>query len=325
MPFPSTSLATLRPDIADSLEEFDVLAERQEMVATRILPPFPVARGSGRFGRIPVEQLLQSPETMRASGSSYNRGEWSFTDDSFTCQEYGWEEPVDDRERNLYADFFEAATVSAQRAMGIILRAMESRIASQLFNATTFAGQTAGVTNEWDDAENATPIDDVESAVQNVYSQCGLWANALVINRKVYRNLRNASQIVDRISSSGAGNPSKPSDVTPEMLKAVFDLDYIFVAGGTENTANPGQDAAFGQIWSDEYALVCRVATKASDFREPCLGRMFHWTGDGSQVDGRVETYREEQTRSDIVRVRHDVDEKILYPEAGYLLSNITT
>jgi hypothetical protein len=35
--------------------------------------------------------------------------------------------------------------------------------------------------------------------------------------------------------------------------------------------------------------------------------------------------YRDEVVRADIVRVRHDVDEKILYPEVGQLLKNITT
>jgi hypothetical protein len=38
-----------------------------------------------------------------------------------------------------------------------------------------------------------------------------------------------------------------------------------------------------------------------------------------------VESYREEQTRSDIIRVRHDVDELVLYKDAGFLLGNITT
>ena len=51
---------------------------------------------------------------------------------------------------------------------------------------------------------------------------------------------------------------------------------------------------------------------------------MIHWQEDGSQVDGRVETYRDETIRSDVVRVRHDVDEKVLYTEAADLLSNVT-
>lgn len=139
----------------------------------------------------------------------------------------------------------------------------------------------------------------------------------------MFRNLRNCTQIVDRIASAGAGSATKASDITPQMLAQVFDLDFVFVAGGSKNTAAEGQTATVGQIWSSSYAMVCRVAT-SSDFREPCIGRIFHWAEDGSTIGGTVESYREEQTRSNIVRARHDVDELVLYAQAGHLLSNIT-
>jgi hypothetical protein len=108
------------------------------------------------------------------------------------------------------------------------------------------------------------------------------------------------------------------------MLAQVFDLPYILVAGGSKNGAKEGATVDPEQIWSGEYAMVCKIATGA-DFREPCIGRTFHWSADGSAVGGTVESYREEQTRSDIIRVRHDVDELVLYKDAGFLLGNITT
>jgi hypothetical protein len=58
---------------------------------------------------------------------------------------------------------------------------------------------------------------------------------------------------------------------------------------------------------------------------EPCIGRMFHWSEDGSSPGGTVESYRDEIVRGNIIRVRHDVDEVVLYPQAGHLVSNITT
>jgi hypothetical protein len=70
--------------------------------------------------------------------------------------------------------------------------------------------------------------------------------------------------------------------------------------------------------------MVAKIATSV-DMREPCIGRTFHWTQDGSSIGGTVESYREEAIRGDVIRVRHDVDEVILYPEAGHLLSNVTT
>lgn len=325
MAHPSSSLATLRPDLATFLE-FDLESEKEGYIATEVFPMIDVASMSGTFGKIPIEQLLQQRDTRRASGSGYARGNFTFTTATYACEEHGAEEPIDDREAEAYAEYFDAEQINTLRAFSAVLRNAEQRVADAVFNATTWNGAalTTGITDEWDDAANAVPAKDVEAAVQKIYDNSGLWANALVINRKVFRNLRNCASIIDRINSAGAGSPSKASDVTVDMLKAVFDLDHIIVAGTSKNTAKEGQAATPAQIWSSEYAMVCKVATSV-DMREPCIGRSFHWSADGSSIGGTVESYRDEPVRANIVRVRHDVDEIVLYPEAGHLLSNITT
>lgn len=325
MPSPSSSLATLRPDLA-SFFEFDLEMDRQGMIASQVFPVVDVASQSGNFGKIPLKELLEQRDTKRAPGSGYARGKFTFTPTTYACEEHGAEEPVDDREAKMYAEYFDAEVISTARAFSAVLVNAEKRVADAVFNATTFASYTTAITNEWDENHktDATPIQDVESAVQSIYDQSGLWANALIINRKVFRNLRNLDEIKDRINSAGAGDASKPSDISPQMLAQVFDLDFVLVAGASRNSANSGQTASPTQIWDSEYAMVCKVATGA-DMREPCLGRTFHWSEDGSSLGGTVETYRDETVRGDVVRVRHDVDEVMLYAAAGHLLSNITT
>ncbi|MDD5657871.1 MAG: hypothetical protein PHF00_11535 [Elusimicrobia bacterium] len=328
MPSPSSTLATLRPDLSASLEEFDLAADRAGFIGLRALPVVDVARQAGTFGKIPIEQLLENRETKRAPGGGYARSEWTFTSASYACEEHGAEEPVDDREARMYADYFDAELVSAARALDVVLRNQEKRVADLLFDAATYTGAslTLAVTNEWDSNHktDAVPLNDVEYAVQKVWDNTGLWPNAIVFNRKVFRALRNLDQIKDRIAAAGAGYPTRAADITVEQLAQCFDLPFVLVAGSAKNSANEGQDASIAQIWSDEYAWIGRIAT-SRDFREPCVGRVFHWTEDGSQVGGAVESYRDEPVRSDIVRVRHDVDEVVLYTECGFLLSNITT
>jgi len=324
MPSPTSSLATLRPDLATFLE-FDLESEKNGYVATQVFPVIDVQSQAGNFGKIPLEQLLQQRDTKRAPGSGYARGNWTFDKAVYATEEHGAEEAVDDREAKMYSEYFVAEQISTLRAFSSVLRNAEQRVADAVFNTTTWTGSslTTAVATPWSTLASAVPITNVEAAVQKVYDNSGLWANALIINRKVFRNLRNCSSIIDRINASGAGSPSKASDVTVEMLKAVFDLDYVIVAGTSKNGAKEGQTASPSQIWSSSYAMVCKIAT-SPDMREPCIGRTFHWSQDGSSIGGTVETYREEKSRSDIIRVRHDVDEVTLYAEAGHLLSNIT-
>lgn len=325
MPSPTSSLATQRPDLATFLE-FDLESEKAGYIATQVFPVIDVQSQAGNFGKIPIEQLLQQRNTKRAPGGGYARGNWTFEPATYATEEHGAEEPVDDREAKMYAEYFVAEQISTMRAFSSVLRNAEQRVADAVFNTTTWTGAslTTAITHEWDDATNCVPLTDVEAAVQKIYDNSGLWANALVINRKVFRNLRNSAQVIDRIESNGAGNAAKASDITAQMLAAAFDLDYIIVAGTSRNGAKEGQAASPTQIWSGEYAMVCRVST-SPDMRDPCIGRTFHWAQDGSSIGGTVESYRDETKRSDIIRVRHDVDELVLYPQAGHLLSNITT
>lgn len=326
MPAPSSSLATLRPDITDSFTEFDLEMNFNGLIASKVFPVFDVPKASGNFGKIPLEQLLQKRNTLRAPGSGYSRGNWTFEPDTYITQEYGAEEPVDDNQAEMYSDYFDAEVVSGARARSAVLMNAEERVAAAVFNAAIWTGAalSTAVSNEWDDAVNATPIEDVFAAKHLIWDGSGLHANALIINWKVLDNLKNSEQVIERINSQGAGNPSKPDDINEAMLRAVFGLQHIIVAGAALNTATEGQAATIASPWSSEYAMVCRVAT-GNDFREPCIGRTFHWAQDGSSYGGTAESYRDETVRADIIRVRHQVGEKRLYAQAGHLLSNITT
>lgn len=325
MPAPTSSLATLRPDLSASFQEWSLSMSQKGFIAHQVLPVFEAAEKAGNFGKIPIEQLLQKRETLRAPGSGYSRGNWTFDPATYSCLEYGAEEPVDDAQAKIYREYFDAESVSAMRAFITVMTEAEKRAAALLFNATTWTGAslTTVVTNEWDDATNAIPVTDVEGAVQQIWTNSGLWANALIINRKVFRNLRLCDQIINMVKQQGFQD-ARPGNVTAAHLAAVFDLERVIVGGSPENTANEGQAAVLAPIWSDEYAMLAVIAT-SNDITEPVVGRTFHWSEDGSEIGGTFETYREEETRSDIVRVRHDVDEIVLHVQAAHLLSNVTT
>jgi len=301
--------------------EFDLEADRMNFIGPRVMPVIEAAEAAGTFGKLRIEDLLQARDTARAPHSGYSRQAYQFTTASFATVEHGAEEVVDDNESRRYRQYFDAELIAANRARDAVLRNAEIRIANLLFNAATFTPDN--VTNEWDDLVNGTPITDVETGIQAVYDATGIWPNALVINRKVFRNLRNSAQVVERIKYSGRDGV-KADEITASMLGELFGLDQVIVSGASKNTANQGQSAALSPIWSDEYAMIIRIS-ESQDLSDPCIGRTVHWAEDGSEVLGTVESYREEDVRGDVIRVRHQVDELLLYPQMGKLLGNITT
>lgn len=314
----------IRPDLGAAFSEFDIEAGERGYIAPQVLPILPVAKQSGQFPRIPVEQLLKKRDVLRANGSGYSRSDWSFVEEHYATKEYGVEEPVDDREAAIYRNYFDAELESAGIAVGALLDAAERRVAGKIFNTTAFAN--TAVTTTWSTHATATPIADVEDAVQAVWNQCGLWPNALILTVQAFRALRQCAEIVERIESAGAGDSALAGKITTRQIAQAFSLDRCIVAGATGNSANEGQDVTFSPIWDKTMAMVARVATTPG-LREPCLGRTYAWESEGRFGDGEgrvlIETYREDQIRSDVVRVRHDVDEKILYSEAGHILTGV--
>lgn len=321
---PSTQLATLRPDLSAGFEEFSLEADRMGFIGHRVFPLFPAGSKAGVFGRIPLEQLLQTRDTRRNPGAGYSRGNWTFRDESYACQEHGAEEPVDDNQAAAYRSYFDLEQISANRAKDAVLRNHELRIANKVMNAVTWSGSDlyTGISVPWTNKAGAVPCDNILAAKLKVYANCGFWPNAVVMTRAAFLHLRETDQILARVASSGAGTSVLARRVTIQQIAEAFDVDHVLVAGSVKNVATEGQDASLASLWPNAYVSVCRIA-ETNDLAEPCIGRVMHWDEDGGDPLGTVESYRDETVRSDIVRVRHDVDEKLLYVEAAHLLGDV--
>mgnify|MGYP006268572057 CR=1 FL=1 len=314
MPFPSETLATLRPDLGGSLTEFDVESDQLGFVGAAVMPPKEVTLQSATFGRIPLEQLLIEPETARAPGSNYNRGDMQFEQDSYSTAENGWEEPVDDREARMYRYYFDAELVSAQRARAVVRRAHEKRVADLVAASSSAAAGTV-----WSNHSAATPIADVEARKKAIWVDTGVWPNTVVMSRNVFRDCRRCDEILDQVKNV---RESLPGQVLRQLLAEAFDVDQVLVAGGVRNTASKGKTREIAHIWGDTEVAVMRTAI-SDDIREPCFGRTMHWSEDGSTIGGTVESYRGETNRSEIIRVRMDTNEKVLYPQMCQRITDV--
>lgn len=328
MAHPSSALSTLRPELS-TFEELDLEMQRRGYVATEIMPSFQVGKASGTFSVIALKSLLANADadTKRTSTGGYNRGDYSFEERSFQTKENGWEEPVDSREKNMYSSFFDLEQVAALRAWEHVLNSLERRVIQAAVTDTVTAGQTTAAGAVWTNTSSATPIVDVNSASEAVWLRTGLWPDTLVLTRRAFRALRLTDDVINAVQAAGAGESAEQKKVTAAMLAEVFDVEKVVVADAIKNTANRGQAVSIGSVFPENQALLCKSAS-SNDFKEPCLGRTFHWGGDGSvvggdQLMGVVERYREESSRKDIVRVRHETDEFILYPEMAQVVTGI--
>lgn len=326
MPAPTTTLASLRPELGDSVLEFDLAADRLGFIGNRILPIFPVARISGPFGIIPVEFLLKHPDTRRQVGGGFGRGKIRFEDSSYYTREYGWEEPVDNEEAEIYRDYFDAEVITAEVCLDVILRSGEQRILDKVLDTAVFTGDlTTALTNgkRWTEHSAATPIDDVNAAREAIWARTGQWADTMAISYHTFLELQQCTQIIEKITASGAGQAAKASDVNPALLAQVLNLKEVLVQGSARNAANQGQAASIAAMWPKSKALVF-VKNRTASIRDPGLGRTFAYDKLGSAGVPMFESYDEPQTDARIIRRRHRVEEKILRAACGHTITNLS-
>jgi len=321
MPRPTSATTLQRADLGAIAYEYALEASQRGFIGLELLPIFDVPEQSADYPVIPIESLLKLQETSRASRGNYNRSDYKFETGTYACQEYGWEELVDDLEAALYRRYFDAEEVAVKRAVDTLLRGQEKRIADALFNTSNITG-TADVGTEWSTAATATPRADVNTAKAAMRAASGLIPNVMAMSYKVFRNTMMIKEITDVLQYT---NPIQigGEEQQKSVLAQYFGVGKVIVGDAIRSSAKKGQSFSLADIWDDEYVLLAKTSSGGPDLREPCLGRSFLWTADSPQ-NLVTEQYREEQKRSNVYRVRHNIDEAFIFTGAGYLMSNIT-
>lgn len=321
MPRPTSATTLQRPDLAAIAYEYALAGPDRGFIGQQIFPVFEVPQQSADYPVIPIEALLKAQDISRSPRAGYNRGDYDFETGTYACVEYGWEEPVDDVERALYRRFFDAEEVATMRAVDILLRGYEKRVQA-IVQSTAVITNTAAITTEWSTAATCTPKSDVKTAKRAMKAATGVVPNVGICSEKVFENLLITKEIKDYLMYT---NPHliDTREAQKKLMALYLDLEDILIGGSQYDSTKKGQSFTLADIWDDEYFTLARVSRGGGDLREPCLGRTMLWTADSPQMLV-TEQYREEQTRSDIYRVRHYVDEAIIFAGAGYILTNIT-
>lgn len=311
----SGSYANPRLDLGVAFMEHT--ADIEEFIGRQIIPVFRSTKKAASFSAITRETLLQDKNAERAAGSGYNRIHSGAKDKSFDCPEYGLEHVVDDSERALYQTDFDADDVAAKVLSRSFWLQYEKRVATLIFNTTTWTGSALYTDNSsapWDTAASDV-IAHVAAAKEKVRVLTGMVPNALILTQAQLENLLRNDKVIARFPGA--------SIITEEMVRnslgSIFGLRKLIVGRAVRNSAIEGQTFSGTDVWTDDYAMVALVADEGAPLSTPCVGRSILWVPD-SPSDVVMEQYREEQVRGDVFRVRHSMDELVIDSSFGHLM-----
>ena len=143
----------------------------------------------------------------------------------------------------------------------------------------------------------------------------GSIANTMTIGATTLNNMLKNTGIIARFP----GITVLTEAILLANLSAILGIENMFVGKKTFDSANDGQSFTASDVWPDDYALIARISS--GSLKAGQLGRTFAWSEFTTDPDSvNVEQYRENQTKSDIFRVEHYVQEKIFDALFAHLL-----
>jgi hypothetical protein len=315
MPFNTTD-AVPRQDISTLLME--AVHQEKHYIGQYVLPVYPSAREHGRYPKFRKGkgELLKAESQKRNATGTYNESMNEFEWDSYMTEEYGHETRVDDVVAKQMGDFFDAEMVASKSCMNKVMQNYEAECAAALFDNTTFTATNGSVA--YTEANLATidfPLD-IQTQLEAL-TLIGESPNTMVLALPVWNRLRRSkllqTYLYGHLNTSVGG-----ANISTEAIADVFGIQNIIIAKKSIDNGIKGKSNIV-PTWSNNYIWLGEI--QGGEFMNGGAGRTIIWDADSEGGLFTTEQYRDENRRSNKIRVRSNRVIKIVNPEAGRLLT----
>ncbi len=232
--------------------------KNEEYIADKIFTPMGVAKQSGKHfvydkGRFRIN------ETLRAKGANANEVTLNLTTgNTYFCEDHALRQFVPDEDVDNAVIKGSPAIDAAENVTDMLLIDKEKALATYMANTANLTQNTtlAG-TDQWSDFVNSDPFDDIATAEDTIHGSIMQKPNALILGKQVYDKLIRHPDLLDRVKWSAKGV------LTIDLLKSLFDVDYVLVGRAGYNSAAEGQTDAMSYVWG-KHAWLAYVSPKRS-------------------------------------------------------------
>lgn len=273
--------------------------------------PIPVLFQSGSFVTYPKGYFLRDDFEIRPLGARPVRSEIKVERKPYSCEEWGLEETIDDRQsRNQQAPVnIELAKTRALTQKGLI---RSDRVWSTgFFKPGVWTFDLAGVTSAPDesngqflrfDEDGSDPIGFIEGIKDQIDQATGFMPNTLILGTKVKQILRTHDDITERIKHVGTGVAEETK------LAELFNVDRVRTSRAVFNSSQEGEDDNIQRIVPSNSMWLGYIEPEPS-LDAPTAIATFLWTGlvPGAEPNGlgvTIERYRDGPAHSDILQGR---------------------
>jgi hypothetical protein len=305
------------------LSQISVAYPNNGMVGNVLFPQVGVRKQSDKYYIFGREAWAVEPGgDFRAPGTVANEIPGiAVSTDTYFAKEHSLQIAVTDEERENVDSPLAPDRDGTELVTAKILLAREIAIKTLVTATTTYATNysvTLSGTTQWSDYVNSDPIGVVKTGKRKIHSGLFFDPNLMIIPYQVMTVLEDHPDFIERIKYTERGV------ITQDIIAALFGIQNIIVPGIGYNSANPGQTASLGYLWGKD-VIMAYVPPRAGQ-RVPAFGYEFVMGYGGREQI--AERWREEQRKSDVIRVSRRYDLKIVAQDAsakaiaGYLIKD---
>lgn len=263
-----------------------IMPDLESAAANFIAPQVTAPSARSRYKIYDQVNSWQAYETERPIGGPATRIPWLASDGQLNLTPHALENPIDDHERENGEDLVGLQQSKVRSVLSSAMLSHEKDLFTYL-NATVTAEAGKGTWNSSTD-----PIEQLDEQLVGIETALGRRPNRVLISTSAWQILRNNAKTQARFKSGFAS-------ITRDMISNVLIFPVEIQIGGLiYNSAKPGATASKSRIAGSDVWLF--FASQNPDMEDPSFAKTFT-TGRGGLTS--VRTYREEQSRSDIVAV----------------------
>ena len=289
-------------------------------IADKVFPVVPVAKQSDVYFVYDRGDWLRGQAELRAPGTESAGSGWRIDKTpTYHCSVHAIHKDVDDQTRSNSDQLINMDRDATQWVTQQLLIKRERLFAQAAMRTNVWGADLVGGTDivYWDDT-NATPIDDVDEARDQIAAATGFDPNVLVLSPAALRLAKNHPTVLERVKYTQRGI------ITTDILAGLFDVENVYVLRAVVNSAAEGAAPDVDFIVSDACALLCYVEPQPS-IMKPSAGYTFAWSGLTGSRDGlRIKSFRMEQLSADRIEGELAVTTKVVAPECGVFFSGLS-
>ncbi len=251
---------------------------------------------------------------LLAPSAPVKRGGYRMSTDSYSCDVRAWAKPVSKEVRKNGDPAISADQDAVDYVMEQLWVRLENQWITDHFTTSVWNADTTP-TDLWSDFAASDPVADVEARRIVMQANTGLKPDTFVVGARVHSKLKQHPMI------KALFQVTNRDSITTDMLAQVFEVDRYIVLDAVETTSVEAASSTTYDFIAGKHALLCRAGKPGASKEDPCAGRVFAWDGYGNPNGVAIQTYYEDQSRSDIVEGFSAVDFKVVSSALGEFFS----